>query len=61
MSIVDVTLRAKIQNRVSELVKANMDDEGFVSFDFIAEKIIAEFSETAIEEAKKQYDFMYAW
>lgn len=59
MSITDVILRAKIQKRVSELVKENMDDDGFVSFDFISEKIVAEFSEVAIEEARKQYNFMY--
>lgn len=59
MTITDVTLKTKIQKRVSELVKANMDDDGFVSFDFISEKIVAEFGEIAIDEARKQYDFMY--
>jgi len=38
-----------------------MDENGEVSFEFISEKIMAEFGETALEEAKKQYDFMYEW
>jgi len=57
--MIDLITKAKIQKRVSELVKANMNDDGFVSFDFISEKIIAEFGSEAIEIAKAQYDFMY--
>lgn len=53
--------KAKISKRVQELVKANCNEDGFVSFDFISEKIVAEFGEISIDEAKKQYNFMYAW
>lgn len=61
MNIQDATLKMKIQNRVSSLVKTNMDDDGNIKFDQIKEAIIAEFGEEALVEAKKQFDFMIAW
>jgi hypothetical protein len=39
----------------------NMDENGEVPFSFISEKIVAEFGEVALDEAKKQYDFMFQW
>jgi hypothetical protein len=61
MNIQDATLKMKIQNRVSSLVKTNMDDDGNIKFDQIKDAIIAEFGEEALVEAKKQFDFMIAW
>ena len=61
MTTLDIITRTKIQGRVEKLVVENMDENGYVSFSFISEKIVAEFGEIAIDEAKKQYDFMYAW
>ena len=61
MNIQDATLKMKIQNRVSSLVKTNIDDDGNIKFDQIKDAIIAEFGEEALVEAKKQFDFMIAW
>jgi putative component of toxin-antitoxin plasmid stabilization module len=58
MNIQDTITRAKIQKRVTELVKANMDDEGNVSFDVINVEIVKEFGNEATEIAKQQYEFM---
>jgi hypothetical protein len=61
MKTLDIITVSRIQKRVETLVTENMDENGEVSFEFISEKIMAEFGETALEEAKKQYDFMYEW
>jgi len=52
MKTLDLITKNKIQKRVSELVKENGNEDGFISFDFISEKIVLEFGEIAIEEAK---------
>jgi len=61
MATLDIITRTKIQGRVEKLVMENMDENGEVPFSFISEKIVAEFGEVALEEAKKQYDFMFQW
>lgn len=61
MTTLDIITRTKIQGRVETLVQDNMDENGEVPFSIISEKIVSEFGEIAIDEAKKQYDFMYKW
>lgn len=61
MKTSDIITRTKIQSRVEKLVLENCDENGEVPFSFISEKIVAEFGEFALEEAKKQYDFMFEW
>ena len=61
MTTLDIITRTKVQSRVEQLVKENGDENGEVPFSFISEKIVAEFGEVVLEEAKKQYDFMFAW
>ena len=61
MTNLDIITRTKIQGRVESLVNENMDENGDVSFSLISEMIVTEFGEIALEEAKKQYDFMYEW
>lgn len=61
MKTLDIIARTKIQSRVEKLVIENGDENGEVPFSFISEKIVAEFGEIALDEAKKQYDFMFQW
>ena len=61
METLDIITRTKIQGRVEKLVIDNIDENGEVPFSFISEKIISEFGEIALKEAKKQYDFMLQW
>lgn len=61
MTILDIITKTKIHSRVENLVIENGDENGEVPFSFISEKIIEEFGEVALEEVKKQYDFMFEW
>ena len=60
MNIQELTTKMRIQNRVSELVEQSNTND-IITFDLVSEKIVAEFGQTAIDEAKKQYDFMIEW
>ena len=61
METLDTITRTKVQKRVETLVIDNMDENGELPFSFVSQKIVAEFGEVALSEAKKQYDFMFAW
>lgn len=59
MAALDFITKSKIQSRVEKIVIENGDDDGFVKFEVVESAIISEFSEDGIEEARKQYNFMF--